>query len=141
MLPTHWLMLGLVSRRPRSRRVKQVSSCAGPVLCLADQAGTAHSVAGNLGHPRGKSPQIVCSVSPREEPARYLTRGDVIFNRFNWLGLFRAFWVLGEPFQFLVGLLRCRAPETVHVLTPVGRITLTLRNAESLKTLFSIFCR
>jgi FkbM family methyltransferase len=65
----------------------------------------------------------------------------VIFNRFNWLALFRAFWVFIDPFQFLVGLLRCRAPETVHVRTPVGRVTLTLRNVESLKTLFSIFCR
>ena len=68
-------------------------------------------------------------------------RGDVIFNRFNWLALFRAFWVLIEPYQFLVGLLLRQAPDTVHVRTPVGRITLTLRNAESLKTLFSIFCR
>ena len=65
----------------------------------------------------------------------------MIFNRFNWLALFRAFWVLIEPFQFLVGLLLRQALDTVHVRTPVGRITLTLRNAESLKTLFSIFCR
>jgi len=110
------------------------------VLCLVDQAGTAHSVAGNLGHPRDVGSTLVLGVA-EGEPARYPTRGNVIFNRFNWLALFRAFWVLGEPFQFLVGLLRRRAPGTVHVRTPVGRITLTLRNAESLKTLFSIFCR
>ncbi len=65
----------------------------------------------------------------------------MICNRFNWLALFRAFWVLIDPFQFLVGLLRRQAPEAVHVRTPIGRITLTLRNAESLKTIFSIFCR
>jgi FkbM family methyltransferase len=87
------------------------------------------------------STQILCSASPREGPSPYLTRGDVICNRFNWLALFRAFWVLIDPFQFLVGLLRRQAPETVHVRTPIGRITLTLRNAESLKTIFSIFCR
>jgi FkbM family methyltransferase len=70
-----------------------------------------------------------------------LTLGNVIFNRYNWRALFRVFWVLADPFRFFVGLLRFQAPETVHVRTPAGRITLTLRNFESLKTLFSIFCR
>ncbi len=65
----------------------------------------------------------------------------MIFNRYNWLALFRAFWVLADPFQFFVGLVRRQAPATVHVRTPAGRITLALRNVESLKTLFSIFCR
>ena len=86
------------------------------------------------------SAQILCSASPRG-PARYLTRGNVICNRFNWLALFRAFWVLIDPFQFFVGLLRRQVPETVHVRTPTGRITLAMRNLESLKTVFSIFCR
>jgi len=53
----------------------------------------------------------------------------------------RAFWVITNPFRFLIGLLRREAPETVVVRTPLGRITLTLRNIENLKTLFSIFCR
>jgi FkbM family methyltransferase len=71
----------------------------------------------------------------------YLSQGQELCNRFNWLALFRAFWVLTNPFQFLIGLLRHQAPETVRVRTPVGRITLALRNIESLKTLFSVFCR
>ena len=71
----------------------------------------------------------------------YLARSSELCNRFNWLALFRAFRVLTNPFQFLIALLRRQAPETVRVRTPVGRVTLTLRNIENLKTLFSIFCR
>lgn len=71
----------------------------------------------------------------------YLARGNQLCNWFNWLALFRASWVLTNPLQYLIGLLRGQTPETVLVRTPVGKVALTLRDTESLKTLFSIFCR
>ena len=62
-------------------------------------------------------------------------------NRFNWVAAFRACWVFSDPLPVFIGLLRQSAPTTVRVHTPIGQITLKLRNFESLKTLFSIFCR
>jgi FkbM family methyltransferase len=62
-------------------------------------------------------------------------------NRFNWLGLLRALWVIANPFKFFTAILCQRVPATLAVRTPTGIITLTLRNFESLRTLFSIFCR
>ena len=65
----------------------------------------------------------------------------MIRNSHNWRALPRAFVVIGNPISFLVGLLRRRAPPQLSVRTPTGTVVLTLRNFESLKTLFSIFCR
>jgi FkbM family methyltransferase len=51
------------------------------------------------------------------------------------------FLVIRNPLRFFMALLRRRAPSHVVVRTPVGLLRLELRNFESVKTLFSIFCR
>lgn len=78
---------------------------------------------------------------PLISPYAYDRTGALLRNRYNWLGLLRAWWVVTEPIKFFAGLLRHRAPETLSVRTPTGSVTLALRNFESLKTLFGIFCR
>ena len=67
--------------------------------------------------------------------------GGPFYNRYNWLGAFRAFYVFTNPLAFIIALIRHSAPPYVRVRTPIGGITLRLRNFENLKTLFSIFCR
>jgi FkbM family methyltransferase len=78
---------------------------------------------------------------PLASPYAYDRTGALLRNRYNWLGLARACWVVTNPLAFFAGLLRHRAPERLSVRTPTGTITLALRNFESLKTLFGIFCR
>ena len=65
----------------------------------------------------------------------------MIRNRHNWLALYRALWVFSNPVQFAWSLLRKSAPPQVRLRTPTGAVTLHLRNFESLKTAFSVFCR
>jgi hypothetical protein len=60
---------------------------------------------------------------------------------FNWLGLLRALWVFANPFKFFAAVLCRKVPASLAVRTPTGMITLTLRNFDSLRTLFSVFCR
>lgn len=78
---------------------------------------------------------------PLVSPYAYDHTGALLRNRYNWLGLLRAWWIVTNPFAFYLGLLRHRAPATLGVRTPIGTITLALRNFESLKTFFGIFCR
>jgi FkbM family methyltransferase len=78
---------------------------------------------------------------PLVSPYAYDRTGALLRNRYNWLGLLRACSVITNPLKFLLGLARRRAPETLAVRTPTGTITLALRNFESLKTLFGVFCR
>lgn len=68
-------------------------------------------------------------------------RGRLLYNQFNWIGAFRACYVFTNPLTVVIALLRQTAPPVVRVRTPIGPITLRLRNFENLKTLFSIFCR
>jgi FkbM family methyltransferase len=78
---------------------------------------------------------------PLLSPYAYDRSGALLRNRYNWRGLLRACWIVTNPLKFLLGLARHRVPETVAVHTPTGTITLALRNFESLKTLFGVFCR
>jgi FkbM family methyltransferase len=78
---------------------------------------------------------------PLASPYAYDRTGALLRNRYNWIGLLRAWWVVTNPIQFFAGLLRHRAPATLSARTPTGTITLALRNFESLKTFFGIFCR
>jgi FkbM family methyltransferase len=78
---------------------------------------------------------------PLASPYAYDRTGALLRNRFNWLGLLRACWVVTNPAKFFTGLARHRAPESLSVRTPTGTITLALRNFESLKTFFGVFCR
>jgi FkbM family methyltransferase len=78
---------------------------------------------------------------PLASPYAYDRTGPLLRNRYNWLGLLRACWVVSNPIRFFAGLVRHRAPATLSVRTPTGTITLALRNFESLKTFFGIFCR
>ena len=55
--------------------------------------------------------------------------------------MYRALWVFTNPFQFVWCVLRRSAPERIRLRTPTGTVTLCLRNFESLKTAFSVFCR
>jgi FkbM family methyltransferase len=78
---------------------------------------------------------------PLVSPYAYDRTSALLRNRYNWLGLLRACRVITNPLSFFFGLVRHRAPETLSVRTPTGTITLALRNFESLKTLFGVFCR
>ena len=78
---------------------------------------------------------------PLVSPYAYDRTSALLRNRYNWLGLLRACRVITNPLKFFFGLVRHRAPETLSVRTPTGTITLALRNFESLKTLFGVFCR
>jgi len=78
---------------------------------------------------------------PLISPYAYDRTSALLRNRYNWLGLLRACWLITNPLKFFLGLARRRAPETLAVRTPTGTITLALRNFESLKTLFGVFCR
>ncbi len=64
-----------------------------------------------------------------------------IGNRYNWIGMVRAFWVVTSPIEFLMALGLHRVPATATVRTPTGKVTLKLRNYESVKTIFGVFCR
>jgi FkbM family methyltransferase len=63
------------------------------------------------------------------------------WNPFNWLAGFRLCWIFANPAQVIVALARRQAPASVRVRTPIGSIALVLRDFESLKTVFSVFCR
>ncbi|HEU4778887.1 MAG TPA: FkbM family methyltransferase [Steroidobacteraceae bacterium] len=65
----------------------------------------------------------------------------MIRNSHNWTALYRALWVFANPVQFAWSVLRRSAPASVRLRTPTGTVTLNLRNFESLKTAFSVFCR
>lgn len=65
----------------------------------------------------------------------------MIRNSHNWTALYRALWVFANPVQFAWSVLRRSSPATVRLRTPTGTVTLKLRNFESLKTAFSVFCR
>jgi FkbM family methyltransferase len=78
---------------------------------------------------------------PLLSPYAYDHTGALLCSRYNWRGLLRAWWVVTNPMKFFFALARHRAPETLSVRTPIGRVTLALRNFESLKTLFGVFCR
>jgi FkbM family methyltransferase len=64
-----------------------------------------------------------------------------IGNRYNWVGMVRAFGVVTNPIAFLWALGMHRVPKTATMRTPTGKLTLKLRNYESVKTLFGVFCR
>ena len=78
---------------------------------------------------------------PLVSPYTYDRTGALLRNRYNWLGLLRACRVITDPLTFFLALARHRVPQTLAVRTPTGTITLALRNFESLKTLFGVFCR
>jgi len=78
---------------------------------------------------------------PLLSPYTYDRTGALLRSRYNWIGLLRAWRIVTNPIEFYAGLLRHRAPPTLSVRTPIGTIALALRNFESLKTLFGIFCR
>lgn len=59
----------------------------------------------------------------------------------NWLAIPRAFKVFPKPIQFLGHAIRGTFPQHLEVRSPTGLLTIELRNYESLKTCYSIFCR
>src|SRR5262245_9632485 len=65
----------------------------------------------------------------------------MIRNSHNWLASWRAAWVFSNPLQFAWSLISRSAPARIRLRTPTGPVTLHLRNFESLKTAFSVFCR
>lgn len=68
-------------------------------------------------------------------------RGKMFGNLYNWLAFARVFSVFRSPLSVLVAILRKSVPPSVEVRTPTGIHVIALRNFESLKTTFSIFCR
>jgi FkbM family methyltransferase len=64
-----------------------------------------------------------------------------VYNYHNWASFLRAFLIFVNPLKFVLFIIRRKAPANVRVRTPTGVVNVSLRNFESLKTLFSIFCR
>jgi FkbM family methyltransferase len=62
-------------------------------------------------------------------------------NRDNWRSALNIFLTIRRPLRFIVAIALGKTLAHVSVRTPVGRVRIALRNHESLKTLFSIFCR
>jgi FkbM family methyltransferase len=65
----------------------------------------------------------------------------VLNNRFNWQALPRALMVFSDPVEFLWNSTTGHFSSEIEVRTPIGPVTIALRNYESLKTCFSIFAR
>lgn len=59
----------------------------------------------------------------------------------NWRSARRIATVLVNPLEFVMSAILRKTPASVRVRTPIGIISLRLRNHESVRTLFSIFCR
>jgi len=62
-------------------------------------------------------------------------------NRRNWSSMAQVFAVFENPFAVLSAILRRKAPEVLVVRSPTGPVRLAMRNFESVKTAFSVFCR
>ena len=62
-------------------------------------------------------------------------------NKFNWFALIRSIYVFVNPIQFFIAVVRQTVPSSIVVRSPIGRLTVRLRNFESMRTLFGIFCR
>lgn len=62
-------------------------------------------------------------------------------NIHNWRALVRVASALHDPVGVLRAVLTRRPLENVTVRTPIGPCVIHLRNFESLKTTFSVFCR
>jgi FkbM family methyltransferase len=65
----------------------------------------------------------------------------VFLNPHNWLAMLRAFTVIVRPIGFFAAIVGRRVLPEVQVKTPTGTIRVEMRNFESLRTLFSTFCR
>lgn len=64
-----------------------------------------------------------------------------VYNYYNWASFLRAFLIFVNPLKFILATIQKKAPANIRVRTPTGVVHVSLRNFESLKTLFSIFCR
>ena len=78
---------------------------------------------------------------PLLREGRKAREGEVLGNRYNWQSLPRGLAVFQDPLQFLRHCARGTFPSAVRVRSPVGPLSIALRNFESLKTCFSIFAR
>ena len=63
------------------------------------------------------------------------------FNFYNYFYILSIFYVFKKPLYFAYCIISKTVPEKIEVRTPIGIKILYLRNFESLKTIFSIFCR
>jgi FkbM family methyltransferase len=62
-------------------------------------------------------------------------------NIHNYLSIVRIFLIFQNPFHFICCVVLKKVPNKINIKTPIGKISLFLRNFESLKTIFSVFCR
>ena len=74
-------------------------------------------------------------------PIRAYQTNDMLGDRDNWQAIPRTFAVFSNPFKFLEHAARGTFPRQLELRSPTGPLTVKLRNFESLKTCFSIFCR
>ena len=65
----------------------------------------------------------------------------MLLNIHNYKSFFRIFVIFNNPIQFLFSLVFNKVPQQITLRTPIGKIEVNVRNFESLKTIFSIFCR
>lgn len=62
-------------------------------------------------------------------------------DKYNWMAIPRAFAVFAKPFEFFWHASNGTFPQKVEVRSPTGPVIIKLRNFESLKTCYSVFCR
>ena len=65
----------------------------------------------------------------------------MILNLNNYLNFFRIFFIFESPIKFIFYIIFKKFPSQICINTPIGPVKLNIRNYESLKTIFSIFCR
>ena len=65
----------------------------------------------------------------------------MLLNIHNYKSLLRIFVIFNNPIQFLFSLIFNKVPKQITLRTPIGKVEVNVRNYESLKTIFSIFCR
>ena len=65
----------------------------------------------------------------------------IYLNINNYLSFYRIFYIFKNPILLMVSLIFKKPPKVIMIRTPIGPLKLHIRNYESLKTIFSIFCR
>ena len=65
----------------------------------------------------------------------------MLLNIHNYKSFLRIFVIFNDPIKFLFSLIFNKVPQQITLRTPIGKIGVNVRNYESLKTIFSIFCR
>jgi FkbM family methyltransferase len=65
----------------------------------------------------------------------------LFINIYNWLSIIRAVFVIVNPIAFFFAIINRKKLDYVKVRTPIGIIDVEMRNFESMRTFYTMFCR